>query len=404
MSTADKFVFLFLLAITASIWLLGYYVFRRNRGSGSSRPFLIVTFFVGLWAILSLLSHVLFLSWPDGILSLHEAPVILDECTFFSVAFMGPAILHLILLNLGWNTSRILKRIYLLYLFSLVTVGTLLFEILTFTPIIHTSFLLENGVYTAVRGAFFYYFIVPYNYVMILTGLFLALWRVLRPRYAMERKNALIIFIAISAGFIANIIQIVSGGAELPLDATLVGFFFSTMIFAVAILKYGIFVIIPVREAKEEGREVDLPAGRLFYSHDETSAISLFSDFVKHGFYGMAFTNNQIEDFRVKSGLEKTAIFRFTESPVRDALNPTLEEHSELLLFILRDFVSKSPESVLYLQGLDHFLPEDKLTSSLNEISGIVLETENGRLIVVTDEGRSVPEGNWLLIGGSEEN
>jgi len=391
MSTADTFVFLFLLAITASIWLLGYYVFRRNRGSGSSRPFLVITFFVGLWALLSLVSHLLFLSWPEGIIGLHDAPVILDECTFFSVAFMGPAILHLILLNLGWNSPRILRGVYFLYLFSLVTIGALLFELLTSTPVIHTSFLLENGVYTAYRGGFFYYFIVPYNYVMIISGLFLALWRVIRPRYAMERKNALTIFTAISAGFIANLIQVITGGIELPVDTTLAGFFFSTLIFAVAILKYGVFVVIPVREVKKEKAVTELPEARLFYSHDETLAISLFSDFVGHGFYGMAFTTKQIEDFRKESGLEKTVIFRFTDTPVKDALNPTLMDHYELLLFILRDFVSKSPESVVYLQGLDIFLPEEKLTLSLDDIARIVMEKEGRRLIVVIEEGRPTP-------------
>jgi len=384
MSSPDQLIIAFLLVVMASSWSLGYYVFLRNRGAGSSRPFLLLTFLIGFWALFSLVSRAIFMSWPEGTLSLHDLPVMLDESTFFAVAFMGPAVLHLILLNLGWNRPKILKRLYLLYLFSLLSLVALCFELMTATPVFHTSFSLHNGVYTAERGAFFYYFLLPYNYIMILTALFLAVWRGVKPRYSMERKNALIIVAAISAGFIANIAQIVTEG-NAPIDITFLGFFATTLIFSVAVLKYGLFVVVPVKEESERATKASIPEERVILMH-EADAIPLFSEFVGRGFYGLAFTSREIEEFREKSGLQKTTVFRLTENPVRDAINPSLTEHHELLLFIIRDFVSRPEGTVVYLQGLEQFLDAARLKSSIDEISEIVQASENGRLIVVNED------------------
>lgn len=201
----------------------------------------------------------------------------------------------------------------------------------------------------------------------------------------MERKNALLILTAISAGFIANIIQIVTEGTA-PIDITFLGFFFTALIFSIAVLKYGLFVVAPVKEEDRRATKTSLPKDRILLTSHEADAIQLFSEFVGHGFYGLAFTSREIGEFREKSGLQKTTVFRLTRNPVRDAINPSLTEHHELLLFIIRDFLSRPEGTVVYIQGLEEFLDAGRLKSSMDEISEIVQASENGRLIVVTEE------------------
>ncbi|MCK4717626.1 MAG: hypothetical protein KAT70_03065 [Thermoplasmata archaeon] len=385
----DLLPYISVLAITGLALLgLGFYVLHTNKSSSTSRAFFMMTLPVAAWCILAAASNTMIKGTADGVLSLRDPIPLVDEFTFIAVVLIGPAFLNLMLTNLGIVSSEKKKWINRITIaIAMVSAGVITYQALANTPILHTSFKIENGAYITERGRFFYNYLVPANYSLILAGIGLIIYRIFKPRHILERRHALIFFAAVIPALIGNIVQLTQLH-NFPVDITPLSFGLTTIIFAVGVMKYGMFIVEPVREETiEEGEaRVDLSLGMQFYVSDPEYGFEIFADIVKHDTYGMGFTTKELPHIRTTYGLEKTLLFQFNKELKRDMLDPNIQEHKELLPFMIKVFAKEEPDSILIVHGLDDFVELNAFTEMIKDINSWMRKEKKGRLLLAVNE------------------
>ncbi|NPA74925.1 MAG: hypothetical protein GXO25_02440 [Euryarchaeota archaeon] len=184
-----------------------------------------------------------------------------------------------------------------------------------------------------------------------------------------------------------------------PLSSIALTVFGIFVIYTIA--RYNLFVVSPVQET---GKKAELKhrfeAGTVrVLPTDE--AYSLFSEQVHGGIPGLLFTVEDTERVRNTYGLKKTPVFRISETPGKDTLNPQVPEHREMIPFIISEFLEQSSSGVVFLDRIDA-----KWDSLFVEFIGIIIdfvrEEHLGVLLITpsTESAKKALEG----IGGRGNN
>lgn len=168
-------------------------------------------------------------------------------------------------------------------------------------------------------------------------------------------------------------------------------------------LKYRFVPVTPVTERLSEQKlKYDLKPGAGYLVMEErpieggskdyflkgskpSKSISIFLDLVTHGVQGLCITRIFPKKFREEYGIEKTPILWLsTSSEYNDAINPSdLVEISHTV----REFVRKSSDSVILLDGIEYLITQNSYDDVLKLIEAIndTIAQSRSRLIIPVD-------------------
>lgn len=379
-----------ILIVSGSLLLLlmGIYVYFQKRHSPVNKSFLMLAIATSAWGIIYSIGLVTITLWPKPTYNLHDLQVIFDEGSFFAISMVGPTFLNMVLeLTEKLNMKNRKKILFLIYIFGLVSWGILTYGFIFHRHMYHTAFYIdEHGVFQADRGPLFYLYLTPYNYTMLLLGMGILIYRAYRPRHRIEKRNMSIMTVGVMVGFLGNVIQIAKLH-PIPVDITPLALSITALIFAIGILKYGFFIVEPVLEERsDEEQEYSLDLGHTFYVTDVDYGFEIFSDLVKHEVHGIAFTMQDINTIRQRYDIPLTPMFRFHPRPIKDAINPNIDEHRELMEFIINDFTDEAPNSIVLIEGFDRFAEDIQMAKEvINSIKTSIYQRKKGRLLIAID-------------------
>jgi hypothetical protein len=154
-------------------------------------------------------------------------------------------------------------------------------------------------------------------------------------------------------------------------------------------VKFKFTAIEPVAEDHSKMKAKYELEGGCGYLIEETPegvpAMELFSDSVKHGVQGLCITRTYPPKLRDRYGLKKTPIIWLTrEGGYKDSINPgSLIELSHLV----KDFIAKSSDSIVLLDGIEYLILQNKFEEVLRLIQSIddVVMQYSSRLLVSLD-------------------
>ena len=220
---------------------------------------------------------------------------------------------------------------------------------------------------------------VSYVFAMSLVFMFIMIYRYFRASLHIIKMQ-----ISISlAGFIIAVamvsssyfVQMIFGGDSYPL--TTVSFSIFSLFVLYTIHRYRAFLVYP----EEHGNSYE--AGLKILKRED--AERLFADALKKGSPALAFISTDLSAFKKKLGKDIPA-FRISGEKGPDNLNPLLEEHIEMLYFIILSFAEQAGGAVVLIEIKDamkkmermdrygEMLDEFEKMSSSHNISFIIAE------------------------------
>ncbi len=135
-----------------------------------------------------------------------------------------------------------------------------------------------------------------------------------------------------------------------------------------AIYRYRMFLVAPVIESKVE--EEKMPKMGVYVMERDEGYIK-FAKLAKSGNEALAFISNSPEDFKEKYDLKIIPVFEITDQMGKDRLNPSIEEHQEMIPFIISSFVDESKSPVILMDihpSLNRIVGRDKAEKIMRNI------------------------------------
>jgi len=356
--------------IGALMCSLGYTVYRDNPKSWTNRYFCLLTCSIGIWMFLWVVNEIYVSKYVGMEVDPYPFIIFLYETQFYFIALVGPFFLLTILEISGFvNSDNRFKILGVIMVFPLINYILLSYSIIAGHEWMHLYGQISDGSFAIAQGPLFQYYHVPYNYVMILMSYAILIWKAVKPRYILERSQAVTLLLGSLLGVIGNIVTI-TGTNPLTgmyyVDPTFLGFGGTVVVYGYAIWKHRLIRIAPEVEGEREGEAThSLEGGKFYVTTDVEKGFEIFAELVHHGTPGIAFTSKDRKDLKEKYELEKTPVVTLSEQVGRDTLNPGLEEHAEMIPFLITDFVDQTDESVVILHDLDRWMdkPVDKLVT-----------------------------------------
>ncbi len=164
-----------------------------------------------------------------------------------------------------------------------------------------------------------------------------------------------------------------------PLTTLAFSLFGITVIYT--IVRYRMFLVSPSVEEKEEDIEEELPESEI-YEMKWDEAYNKFVRLAKSGNMCIGFITDDPEKFREKSGLKQTPLFQITKTPGKDRLNPNIEEHREMISFIISSFLEQVYKPVILLDLRADWISDDSKKKLLESIRAIQKEIGGIYLVV----------------------
>ncbi len=364
----------FILPIIAGLMCtLGYTIYIDNPRSWTNRFFCLLTVSIGIWMFLWVV-HELYVSRYVGMeIEPYTFIIFLYETQFYFIAFIGPLFLLTVLEVSGLlNSDNRFKITALIMVFPLINISLLTYSIAAGHEWMHHYGTISDGSFPITQGPLFQYFHVPYNYIMIVISYIILIWKAVKPRYYLERSQSLTLLVGSLLGLIGNLITI-TGTNPLTgmyyVDVTFLGFGGTVVVYGYAIWKHRLINIAPnVEDIKDGESELSLEEGIVYLTDDPGKAFDVFADLVHHGTPGLAFSTKDKEEIRAEYNLEKTSLVKLSETLGRDTLNPDLEEHAEMIPFLISDFMGETDESVVIIHGLDEWKERPKIVQLIQDL------------------------------------
>jgi len=147
------------------------------------------------------------------------------------------------------------------------------------------------------------------------------------------------------AGFILSYVLVLSTGfvpMALGIDMyplTTPSFTLMAGMILYTIVKYRLFIFTPGSEEKVEEAEALSPG---VYEMEREDAYRRLASLARSGTPALIFTPEDVDEVRERYGLKETLVFQITEKAGRDRLNPAVEEHREMIPFIVMSFVTET--------------------------------------------------------------
>ena len=120
---------------------------------------------------------------------------------------------------------------------------------------------------------------------------------------------------------------------------------------------------VKILKKKETLPEYLLDLGRIYMTTDEGKAYKIFADMVHHGTPGLALTTKRIDSVKEQYHLKKTPVIQLNGSTSREGLNPELKEHSEMIPYMISDFIHETNEAVIIIHAPENWLYEPVKTN-----------------------------------------
>lgn len=145
------------------------------------------------------------------------------------------------------------------------------------------------------------------------------------------------------------------------------------------IYRYRMFLVYPSKEEIVEHEKISKGG---FYKMGRDKAYEKFSKLAKSGYNCLGFISENPEEFKEKYNLKTTPVFQLTENVGKDRLNPNIEEHREMIFFILSSFIEETKEPVILLDFSSKEIKGNLKMQILDEIRNL-LSGKNGMYIIV---------------------
>src|SRR5256885_552546 len=158
-------------------------------------------------------------------------------------------------------------------------------------------------------------------------------------------------------------------------------------LFAVAVLRYRMFVVTPHREEPVGvPRRFDLQAGRAYAIRERRPPLAFpaVAEAVRLGALGLVITRRTPTEVRDDYDLQTTPILWLTSAVGPNRLPPT---NPELLEGLVREFVAAQPKAVVVLEGIEYlanYLESARVVRLLNTVRDLVTAGD-GTLLASAD-------------------
>ena len=232
-------------------------------------------------------------------------------------------------------------------------------------PYIYRDIVMTPSGYDYVPGPLFGLFSLLYLAVCLV-----ALFIFYRKYFTTSSKSEKSIFLVILIGFaIPVLLGLFTNlfSRMLGISVPRLGSVFSVFVslsFFYAIRRHQ-FLVLPISERKEEGLPTfTLEKGYSYIAKEEVPEKSyhIFCDLVSHGIHGIVIARTHPSKTKAVMGLEKTPVFWL--SSVKGEGN--LEPHDlSKVLFIVSSFLKESPDSVVFLEGIEYLIYNNNFDSIL---------------------------------------
>jgi len=163
----------------------------------------------------------------------------------------------------------------------------------------------------------------------------------------------------------------------------------NTFLFCLLFIAFGFSVILksrivyfttsPLPEREESSNpKFNLEKGKtyLFEEVEPRTSIEAFYDIITHGVSGFALLRSNVEKTKKILNLERTPVLWFSSVEMNNTVSP-----SDLgkLAFIISEFIRKTKESVILIEGIEYLIIQNDFLSVLKILNGI------GDLVVLSD-------------------
>ncbi len=105
------------------------------------------------------------------------------------------------------------------------------------------------------------------------------------------------------------------------------------------IVRYRLFIFTPAAEERVEEAEALSPG---VYEMGREEAYGKVASLARSGNPALIFTPEDVDEVRERYGLKETLVFQISEKAGRDRLNPAVEEHREMIPFIVMSFITET--------------------------------------------------------------
>ena len=214
--------------------------------------------------------------------------------------------------------------------------------------------------------------------LILLVLLFLQLKNVKMKIVKMQIKITLVgLIIAFVLVSLTGLIPPLLGMDVYPL--TTISFSIFGLFIIYTIYRYRMFLVYPSKEEIEEHEKIQKGG---FYEMGKDEAYEKFSKLARSGYSCLAFISENPEEFKEKYNLKATPIFQLTEKVGKDRLNPNIEEHREMISFIVSSFIEETKEPVILLDFSSEEISGKLKMQILNDVRDLLSE-KNGMYIIV---------------------
>ncbi|GEM_PF-2882131 len=185
------------------------------------------------------------------------------------------------------------------------------------------------------------------------------------------------IFITLTGFFIMFVIIVVTTFVPMvithidmyPLTTLAFTLFGITILYTIR--RYRMFLVVPQVEEKEEGFTEEVPDEGV-HEMGKEEAYNKFIRLAKSGETCLGFITYDIDKFREKHNLTKTAIFQISKTPGKDHLNPEIPEHLEMISFIITSFLEQVYKPIILIDLSADWLKEEtkkKIAENIRDIA-----------------------------------
>ncbi|MBM4237430.1 MAG: DUF835 domain-containing protein, partial [Euryarchaeota archaeon] len=169
------------------------------------------------------------------------------------------------------------------------------------------------------------------------------------------------------------------------------GFLVTVVAFTLAIVRYKLFIIVPVEESaltrlrKEEAEAEVAPAtSHLVEEKTPDAAYGVFLEQIASGSKGLLITRTHPDAVKERHGLVETPIIWLASTPGPDRVDPS---NLSILQHTVAEFLRKDENTVIMLDGIEYLISNNPMEKVLRTMYAIRDEVvvANSRLIVPLD-------------------
>jgi hypothetical protein len=167
-------------------------------------------------------------------------------------------------------------------------------------------------------------------------------------------------------------------------------------------IKFKLSPVFPVvEEGISDAPKFKMPPGYIYLLKESHGcrfmAVDVFIDLVMHNEAGLYITRKYPPKVRDELGLRKTPIFWLTrDRDYKFSLNPA---DMVSIIEVIRDFISKSERSVVFLEGIEYLIVQNDLDSVIKFIESLddSISKTNSKVIISVDPSAIDEKGLHLL-------